>query len=531
MAPKKFENMLMEINGFGLFQIFVVTLLAIPRIFLSCHLLLNNFIAALPPHRCDISNLHNGLFRNVTVEQELIVSTPVRGDGTRKPCEMFAEPQFGLLANGSNITDLQTMPCQNGWIYDNSTFTSTIATEWDLVCDRKSLANTSTTIFFMGVMVGSIILGYLSDKYGRKNTLFVASVMAVVFGFSSALANSFILFVVLRFLTGVGLAGVPNNTMVLSIEWVDIGHRALISVIGGLSWCAGLMLLPAVAFLTRDWRTLVMAVTAPLGLTLLTFWWIPESARWLLVNGEVERAQFYLDRCAKFNKRPKLSSDLILDTLSDMKIMEEQSKGYTYLDLIKTPKMRKLTVLTGILWFGVGFTYYGLSFNILDFGLNLYVTHFVFAAIEVPFRMMTYWFLGAVGRRRCQAGSLLLTGICIAANMFVPTGLWYVRAAVAIFGKGLAGFSFTAVYLYTAELYPTILRQRGMGYTSFLCRVGVSVAPLILLLGDVWPALPHIIFCFGVFLSGLLCLLLPETLNAKLPETIDDIEKPRSVNK
>lgn len=43
------------------------------------------------------------------------------------------------------------------------------------------------------------------------------------------------------------------------------------------------------------------------------FRWIPESARWLLANGKVERAQYYLDRCAKFNTKEKLSTKLKLE--------------------------------------------------------------------------------------------------------------------------------------------------------------------------------------------------------------------------
>lgn len=37
--------------------------------------------------------------------------------------------------------------------------------QWDLVCDRKSLAKMTATTFFVGVMLGAIVFGYLSDKY------------------------------------------------------------------------------------------------------------------------------------------------------------------------------------------------------------------------------------------------------------------------------------------------------------------------------------------------------------------------------
>lgn len=63
-----------------------------------------------------------------------------------------------------------------------------------------------------------------------------------------------------------------------------------------------------------------------------------------------------------------------------------------------------------------------------------------------------------------------------------------------------------------------------------MSRLGISVAPLVLMLEDVWTVLPQIIICSVAIISGLMSLLLPETVNKRLPETIDDVEKPRLVN-
>lgn len=126
----KFDDILEEINGLGPFQITLLILFCIPRIVLPCHFLLNNFIAALPPHHCDISSLDSGSrLRNLTLEQRITVSIPVGENGGPDACEMFAVPQFQLLANISNSTRLPTLPCPSGWIYDNSSFASSLAME------------------------------------------------------------------------------------------------------------------------------------------------------------------------------------------------------------------------------------------------------------------------------------------------------------------------------------------------------------------------------------------------------------------
>lgn len=193
----KFENILADINGFGRFQIMIITISFIGRFTMPCHFMLNNFIAAVPSHHCDISSLDDGgVFRNLSQAERLIVSIPVQEDGTPNSCQMFAEPQYHLLLNSSNNTDLPTVPCQNGWWYDNTTFKSTLATEvsfiylnlqsiklisipiqplyslllsvfppqWDLVCDKRRVNRATATIFFTGVMLGAAAFGYLSDR-------------------------------------------------------------------------------------------------------------------------------------------------------------------------------------------------------------------------------------------------------------------------------------------------------------------------------------------------------------------------------
>ena len=129
-ATMKFENVLADINGFGRFQIMIIVISFIGRFTLPCHFMLNNFVAAVPSHHCDISSMDDGgLFGNLSHEERLIVSIPVQRDGTPSSCQMFAGPQYHLLLNSSNISELPTVPCQTGWVYDNTTFKSTLTSE------------------------------------------------------------------------------------------------------------------------------------------------------------------------------------------------------------------------------------------------------------------------------------------------------------------------------------------------------------------------------------------------------------------
>ncbi|XP_077437637.1 solute carrier family 22 member 7-like isoform X7 [Vanacampus margaritifer] len=404
-AGMTFDALLDEVGAFGPFQVLLVVLMASSRLVLPCNLLLNNFIGAVPPHRCKVARW------NATTAS----AVPLGDDGLPQACGTFVRPPSLVAGNQSEATP--TVPCLHGWIYDNSTFSSTIATEWDLVCERKHLPQTINIIFFLGLMLGSLLFGLLSDK------------------------------------------------------------------------------------------------------------WVPESARWLCANAQVEKAHLYLNKCARANKRPELASKDIVEALSSAG-KSKKSKKYTFLHLFKTPKLRKISLVSGIAWYGTAVTYYGISLNLSGFGLSVYLTHFVYAAVEVPARLLIYFLINRIGRRPCLVGTLVLTATCIGVNIFVPEDVWQLRSAVAILGKGLSEASATTIILYTHELYPTVLRQTGLGFTSVLSRVGVSVAPLVLFLEDVWSVLPQVVLCVGAFFCGLLAMLLPETLDLKLPETVQDVETP-----
>lgn len=129
-AKMKFDNILSEINGFGKFQIKLVLIQMLSRLSMPCHFLLNNFMAAVPSHHCDISSLDDGgIFRNLTMDQKLAVSIPAERDGSLSSCQMFLQPHYEHLS-GSNSTDNTVIAeCQTGWVYDNSTFKSTVVTE------------------------------------------------------------------------------------------------------------------------------------------------------------------------------------------------------------------------------------------------------------------------------------------------------------------------------------------------------------------------------------------------------------------
>ncbi|XP_078799606.1 solute carrier family 22 member 7 isoform X1 [Oryzias latipes] len=539
-----FDDILSEINGFGKFQIVLFLIQVLSRISLPCHFLLSNFIAAVPPHHCDIRGIEDGgLFGNLTFNQKVIVGIPTERDGAPSSCLMFTNPQYQYLFSSNTSEETYPVKCQNGWVYDKSIFRSTLATEWDLVCNKKWMNKATATVFFIGVMTGAPLFGYLSDrekscavlsnvfdktvKFGRRPLLLVSYLSSLTFAILSAVSTSFVMFAIMRFLTGISLAGISIISIALNIEWCSTKHRTFSGIIISLDWTLGNWLLVGIAYGINEWRTLILAATSPLILAVMVWRWLPESARWLIANGKAEAAQYYMMKCAKMNKGSKGLTTIIPEALLESVESEREGKKFTVADLFKTPNMRKLAICTGIVWFGVAFTYYGITLNISGFGLNPHLTQFIFASIEMPMKIAVYFSLEKLGRRRCEVTALLATSLLLFINIFVSKEKWLIRTIVGVLGKSTSEASFTIMYLYTTELYPTVVRQNGLGYTAFLARLGVSVSPLVVLSEEAWHLLPACIYCAVALGSGVIASLLPETLDAQLPEFIEDIEKTR----
>uniref|UniRef100_V9KP80 Solute carrier family 22 member 7 n=1 Tax=Callorhinchus milii TaxID=7868 RepID=V9KP80_CALMI len=539
----RFEDLFEEVGGFGRFQLLMLLLLCFPRLILPMHFLLHNFLAAVPAHHCQLPDPGH---QNLSQRDRLLQHIPQDSEGARSSCRIYIQPQLHLLSNSTfQANSSADVPCPRGWEYDYSQFTSTIVTEWDLVCEWRSLNQASSALFYVGVMFGSIIFGYLSDKFGRLPMLVVSLVSSSVLGMVTAFSTSFLMFAVMRSLCGVALTGIAIISITLCVEWIDLQHRTFAGIISSLAWSTGNILLALIAFSIRDWRWLLFSISAPCILFSALCWWIPESARWLLANGKTRLAQTYLTRCARMNRRkdfaPKISCEVLeaihhpapraqheKDRVLDKIITTDEScKQYSYWHLVKTPRMRRLTVCSGIVWFGTPFAYYGISLTITGFGLNMYLTQLVYGAIEVPAKLLSYLLLDRVGRRWCQAGFMILTGLLLLISIIIPTDLSIARSAIVILAKGFSEAAFTTAFLYTAEMYPTVVRQSGLGYTSFVGRLAASVAPVVKLLNEFWMHLPTVIFGTTIVLCGAIAFLLPETSNVRLPETIEDVEYQR----
>uniref|UniRef100_A0A672V5H4 Major facilitator superfamily (MFS) profile domain-containing protein n=1 Tax=Strigops habroptila TaxID=2489341 RepID=A0A672V5H4_STRHB len=517
-----FAALLARLGGMGRFQVTYVAALAVPLIMLASHNLLQNFTAGVPEHHC------RPRATGATADIPLLVSIPTDGHQQPQRCRRYVELQWHLLeanatANGSTAA---TEPCRDGWTYRDGAFAHTIVTEWDLVCESKTLKQMAQSIYMAGILLGSGLFGILSDKFGRRAVLTWCYLQLGVTGAGTAAAPTLLLYCLGRFLTGLAMAGVSLNSSSLCMEWIPTEARAVVGTINGYSYTLGQFLLAGMAFGIPHWRWLQLTVSLPFGLFFLYSWLLPESARWQLSAGRPHQALAGLRRVARINGRKHEGDQLDLEALQALALQEPPVPGGAVATLFRTPGMRMVSCGVSFVWFSTSFAYYGLAMDLQGFGVNVYLSQLLFGAVDIPAKLISVLVIGGLGRKVAQGGSLALAGVCILANSAVPSELRVLRMAFAVLGKGSLAASFNCAYIYTGELFPTVIRwvQTGLGLGGTMARVGGIVAPLVRMTADVSPVLPLLIYGAAPIVSAMATRCLPETRSLPLPETVADVE-------
>ncbi|XP_044636360.2 organic cation/carnitine transporter 2 isoform X1 [Equus asinus] len=484
------------------------------------------FLTAAPEHRCrvpDTANLSSA-WRNHSIPLRLQDGREVPHSCRRYRLQAIANFSALGLEPGRDVDleQLEQESCLDGWEFSQDIYLSTIVTEWNLVCEDDWKAPLTISLFFVGVLLGSFISGQLSDRFGRKNVLFVTMGMQTGFSFLQVFSKNFEMFTVLFVLVGMGQISNYVAAFVLGTEILGKSVRIIFSTLGVCIFYAfGYMLLPLFAYFIRDWRMLLLALTVPGVLCALLWWFIPESPRWLISQGRFKEAEVIIHRAARINGIVAPSTIFDPSELQDLSSKKQQS--HSILDLIRTRNIRMLTIMSIILWLTISVGYFGLSLDTPNLHGDVYVNCFLSAVVEVPAYVLAWLLLRYLPRRYSMATALFLGGGVLLFVQLVPPELYYLATVLVMVGKFGITAAFSMVYVYTAELYPTVVRNMGVGVSSMASRLGSILSPYFVYLGAYDRFLPYILMGSLTILTAILTLFLPESFGTPLPDTIDQM--------
>ncbi|XP_066571423.1 organic cation transporter protein-like [Amia ocellicauda] len=533
-----FEQILDIIGHFGKYQKLMYIALCFVAFTSAWYTLAQVFLCATPEHHCKpaevpflftISNASKERLWNITVPPE----TSQHGKYLWSKCQQYNLTQINLPSRPEEWDSADppkhgwnqsVVSCQ-AWEYDTSVFSSTVVTEWDLVCERSWMRQLDTVLFMLGCLVGSSPVGWVADRYGRRKVVLVSAALAILCTLGMVFSPAFWFFTVLRFLNGLLSLALYNVSYTLGMEFVGPTKKKVPGMIMNLAFTLGHVLLTGVAYGSGSWRMIQLTVTLVSAGVMLCCWFLPESARWLILRDREEEAKVIIRKAARINQRP-LPANFILTASTDSKAWRLDQRKYTATDLLRTPILRRNTLILCYNWFSVCCSYYGLVYNIQNLSGDPYVNFLLIGLAEVPAHIGLLLILDRTRRKLLLLGTQLLgAGACLGAAAFAWLEMAWLTVGLCLVGQFLISAAFTGVYLYSAEVMPTPLRTTGIGFCNTLGRLGSSLCPWVILLGDTWKPSPFIVFAVLTTTAGLLAIWLPETLGRRLPETLEDAEK------
>lgn len=375
--------------------------------------------------------------------------------------------------------------------------------------------------FFIGLVIGSLILGVVGDLLGRKSAMVIGTLWYGAFSVATVFTHAAGTLMALRFLTGIGLGGVLPTTIALMCEYAPARMRATIvnimicglNVGGAIGGFAGAQLIPV-----YGWQfVFYVGGILPLLLVPVFLLWFPESARFLLLRGQARARVAAIAR--KIDPALKLTPD------TDFTVRDIRLKGLPVRHLFA----RGWALATILLWLTmalnqilIGFFTQYMPTMLTAYGLAMTdavrVTG-VFQVGAVLGTLLLGWLIDRRGYFVVLAA--VYFGAFVCAILMVSFGRALVPIMVFGLGAGIcvAGGQNT-VNALSGVFYPTLARSTGAGWGLGVGRVGAALGiPLAgLMLGMHW-SVPGIFAVIGT--AGLLAsatILLMRWQAARSPE-------------
>ena len=396
----------------------------------------------------------------------------------------------------------------------------------------------------VGCLVGALLSGSWSDRYGRKKMLIVASALFVASAVGTGAVDSFFWFNVYRIVGGLGIGIASNVSPVYIAEVSPAAVRGKFVSINQLTIVLGILLAQLAnwqigAYFTSGsetlsetsvewaWRWMFWAELVPAGLFFILSFLIPESPRWLAAVGRKENAGLILTRIA--------GKDYARQTLAELEQLTGQQEEKVHWRSLLQPNVRGVLLIGIVLavfqqWCGINviFNYAHEIFSAAGYAVSDVLMNIVVTGItNVIFTFVAIYTVDKWGRRTLMfvgSAGLAFIYFLLGSGYFWEVSGWpmllLVVLAIACYAMSLA----PVVWVVLSEIFPVRIRGMAMALSTLFLWVASF------LLTYTFPILNEAVGAAGIFwLYGGICLAGFLFIRAKLPETkgktLEELEK------
>lgn len=377
----------------------------------------------------------------------------------------------------------------------------------------------------VGLFVGGLIFGRVTDRIGRQLLFTLHFVVIAAASIASMFVNDPTLMVVLRLVIGVALGADYAIGSALLSEWLPRAQRGRVMGMLITAWFVGATAAYVVGYALINlvdsgaWRWALGSAAIPAVAFIIARIGTPESPRWLLSRGRVDQARAVLTRVYGEEATPEAIDALVAD---------ETAHGLGFAAVFRGDYLKR-TAFVGLFWLlqiVPLFAIYTFGPTILSaFGMSSGSDSILGSALISMLFLLgclpALRLIDTLGRRPLIVWSFALMVVPLAILGLVPTAPVAVVLACFCAYALCSGGPSILEFIYPTELFPTEVRATAVGIGTAVSRIGAAIGTYLLPIGlDRIGVGPTMLIMAGVTLVGfVVCLALaPETRGRRLAE-------------
>ena len=282
-----------------------------------------------------------------------------------------------------NFTNSKVNNSKYECYFDKTYYHYTMITDLSLVCEKKVYASLLQTFYLVGTF-STLVVGFFSDRFGRKKTILISMVILSITLILTQLVNvniiklelmaKYVINSIAQFTIGATACVIYVVGFILLSELTTNKYCNLVSTIFLYFYLVGEILVLAAAYFSKNWNIVNLVVTIFTCVSLIiSFFFIPESPRFLVVRNRLEEA------CETFNKIKKRNfgksytpldvEETNLNSGNDSKNAEDNLNINSEKNNNQSRKNMIKIIFLVYIWFAVNMSYYGVSLGIKCFFL------------------------------------------------------------------------------------------------------------------------------------------------------------------
>ena len=373
-----------------------------------------------------------------------------------------------------------------------------------------------------GAFLGPLVFGAIGDLFGRKYAYGLEMVILTLGAIASALAPTFMLLILARFVMGIGIGGdYPTSATIMS-EYSNRANRgrlvALVFALQGIGILAGI----GVAFglltlnLNTDviWRIMLGLGAVPASLVIYFRRKIPETPRYSIATGDIKGAKTAVEMVT--GKEINIEGSYV-DKKSRLMLLREYAP---------------LLIGTSATWLLFDISYYGTgiftptlvqTFGFVGYLAAIKASALIFALAAVPGYFLAAALIDFEGRKLMQTTGFFAVGVLFFILSLFGT---YLRSFSSLFIWIYALTFFfsnfgpnTTTFVYPTEIFPTRIRSTAHGISASMGKLGAALSTLIFpIMLSVFGKYNLMAFLGVISITGgiITIILLPETKGESL---------------